>query len=154
MGCTPLLGVGVPPGGRGVPPTWYFGGCYGGLYRPPSKNTVLGRYHLFRPCCRPFSEKSAAPPKNGPEGGGGFPHFFSKIGDNMVWVGNTLLKKWPKRGGTPFLGTFWRFWGFPVKTVCHTGLPGNPSQQRKRYTTHRGSSPRSSRGSILYSLRV
>ena len=39
------------------------------------------------------------------------------------------------------------FWGFPVKTVCTAGLQGNPSQQRKRYTTHRGSSQRSSLGS-------
>ena len=86
--------------------------------------------------------------------------------------GNTLIKATPNKGNafepnlsktvatlllfgggfTPFLGTFWRFWGFPVKTVCHTGLPGNPSQ-RKRYT-HRRSSQRSSLGSILYSLRV
>ena len=50
------------------------------------------------------------------------------------------------------MGTFWRFWGFPVKTVCNPGLPGNPSQQRKRHTDLRGSSHRSSRGSILPSL--
>ena len=28
------------------------------------------------------------------------------------------------KGGTLILSTFWRFWGFPVKTVCQTGLPG------------------------------
>ena len=50
-----------------------------------------------------------------------------------------LPEKLAKMGGTPILGTFWRFWGFPVKTVCNPGLPGNPSQQRKRYTDLRGS---------------
>ena len=48
----------------------------------------------------------------------------------------------------PFEVILGYFGGFPVKTVCNPGLPGNPSQQRKRYTTHRGSSQRSSRGSI------
>ena len=58
-------------------------------------------------------------------------------------------------GGTPlFWALFGDFGGFTVKTVCNPGLPGNPSQQRKRYTTHRGSSQRPSRGSILHSLRV
>ena len=36
------------------------------------------------------------------------------------------------------MGTFWRVWGFSVNPVCTPGLPWNPSQQRKRYTTHRG----------------
>ena len=69
-----------------------------GDYRPPSKNTVLGRYHLPRPCCRRFSKKKEVrfpPPKNGP-------HLFSKISDNMVWRGDTLLKKMVKKGVAPF----------------------------------------------------
>ena len=45
-------------------------------------------------------------------------------------------------GGYPLfeviLGHFGHFGGFPVKTVCTPGLHGNPSQQRKRYTTHLG----------------
>ena len=36
------------------------------------------------------------------------------------------------------LGTFWRFGGFPMKTVCQTGLPEDAIQQRKRYTTRQG----------------
>ena len=52
------------------------------------------------------------------------------------------------------MGTFWQFWGFPVKTMCWTGLPEDASQQRKRYTTLRGSSQRPSRGYISHSLRV
>ena len=59
-----------------------------------------------------------------------------------------LPEKLAKKGCTPVLGTFWRFWGFPVKTVGNPGLPGNPRQQRKWYTDLRGSSQRSSRGSI------
>ena len=38
------------------------------------------------------------------------------------------------------------FWGFPVKTVCQSGLLEDASQQRTRYTTLRGSSQRPSRG--------
>ena len=60
----------------------------------------------------------------------------------------SLTEKLVKIGGTPIWGTFWRFWGFPVKTVCQTGLPEDASQQRKRYTTLRGSSQRPSRGCI------
>ena len=127
-----------------------------GGYRgaPPQKNTILGRYCLFRPCCRRFSEKSAVPPPRRMVQGGGWisePFFENRRhGLERRYVTEKVVKK----GGTPFLGTFWRFWGFPVKTVGTPGLPWNPSQQRKRYTTHRGSSQRYSRGSILYSLRV
>ena len=39
----------------------------------------------------------------------------------------------------------WAGTNFTAKTVCQTGLPGNASQQRKRYTTPRESSQRSSR---------
>ena len=52
------------------------------------------------------------------------------------------------------MGTFWQFWGFPVKTVGQTGLPEDASQQRKWHTTLRGSSQRPSRGCISHSLRV
>ena len=41
-----------------------------------------------------------------------------------------------------------------MKTVCQTGLPEDASQQKKRYTTHRGPSQRPSRGCISHSLRV
>ena len=37
-----------------------------------------------------------------------------------------------------FWGDFVHFGGFPVKMVFNPGLLGNPSQLRKRYTTHRG----------------
>ena len=66
-------------------------------------------------------------------------------------------KKHAKKGYPPplevILGHFGHYGGFPVKTVCTPDFKGNPSQQRKRYTTHRGSSQRP-RGSILKSLRV
>ena len=43
------------------------------------------------------------------------------------------------------MGPFWgHFGGFEVKTLCNPGLQGNLSQQRKWYTTNRGSSQRSS----------
>ena len=54
----------------------------------------------------PISVKKCAPPADGPEGG--FPHFFSplsKIGDNRVWRGVTLLKNWSRRG-YPYFGHF------------------------------------------------
>ena len=38
-------------------------------------------------------------------GGGVFPHFFSKICDNMVWGDETFLKNWSKRG-YPYFGQF------------------------------------------------
>ena len=45
------------------------------------------------------------------------------------------------RGGVPpFWALFSDFGVFPVKTECNPALPGNPSQQRKRHTTHQGSS--------------
>ena len=78
------------------------------------------------------------------------PHFFSPIWRQHGPNKRQLPEKVVKQGGTPILGTFWRVWGFPVKTVCQTGLPEDTSQQRKRYTTLRGSSQRPSRGCISH----
>ena len=50
-----------------------------------------------------FKKVHPPSPKDGPAGG--IPHFFSKIGDNMAWRGDTLLKKWSK-GVFPLLGHF------------------------------------------------
>ena len=50
-------------------------------------------------------------------------------------IAGNFLKKWSKRGVPLFWALFWQFGGFPVKTVCQTGLPEDASQQRKRYTT-------------------
>ena len=84
-------------------------------------------------------------------------HFGARAGTRKKSI-EVQDKNRAKKGGTPLfeviLGHFGHLLGFPVKTLCNHGLPGNPSQQRKRYTTHRGSSQRSFRGSILHSLRV
>ena len=127
----------------------------GGLKEGPlSKNTILGSLHECTPRIRRFLEKSASFPPSGWPSGGKNQHFFPKIGENEGCILCKLPEKMVKRGGDPILGTFWGFWAFPVKTVCPTGLPGSASQQRKRYTCLLGSSQRSSRGSILHSLRV
>ena len=47
-------------------------------------------------------------------------------------------KKRAKKGYPLFEVILGHFGGFPVKTVCTPGLQGNPCQQRKRHTTHRG----------------
>ena len=92
---------------------YFFSGPTTGGYRGPrSKNTILGRHCLSRPCCRRFSEKSAVPPRRMVQRGGGEPHFFSKICDSMVWIGNTLLKNWSKRGVPPFWALFGDFGDF------------------------------------------
>ena len=80
--------------------------CYRGLYTPPPKKhgsvEASGTQTMLSPN---FEKKCGNPPP--PEGwsSGGFPHFFSKIGDNMVWGGETFLKNWSKRG-CPYLGHF------------------------------------------------
>ena len=73
---------------------------------PPFSTTFSVRYHLSRPCCRRFSKKSAEIPPSGPSFGGGDPHFFSKIGDSMVWEGDTFPKPCFLEGGaiTPCSG--------------------------------------------------
>ena len=60
-----------------------------GGYRPPLKNTVLGRLHQSTPSIRRISEKSAEPPRRMAQRGGDFRIFFSKFGDSMVWVPET-----------------------------------------------------------------
>ena len=129
-------------------------GGYRGLYSPSSKKHGFGKVLPSQTMLSPFFEKKCRTPPRMVQMGGGFPHFFFENRRQHGLGRQHLTEKVAAKGGTPFVGTFWRFWGFPVKMVCHTGLPGNPSQQRKRYTTHRGSSQRCSRGSILYSLRV
>ena len=46
-------------------------------------------------------------PKDGPAGGD--PHFFSKIGENGVWISATFLKKWSNKGVPPFWVIFGHF---------------------------------------------
>ena len=130
----------------------HFGPLQGVYSPPPKKKTRFWEGFTFPDhAVTDFRKESAEiPPRRMVRG---VPHFSSKTGDNMVWGGETFLKNWSKRG-YPILGTFWHFWGFPVKTVCLTGLPEDASQQRKRYTTLRGSSQRPSRGCISHSLRV
>ena len=65
-----------------------------------------------------------------------------------------LPEKVPQKGYPPILGTFWRFRGF----LGQNGVPDRPPREYKpaEKTVHhpRGSSQRSSRGSILHSLRA
>ena len=53
-------------------------------------------------------------------------HFFSKIGDNMVWRGDTLLKNWSK-GGYPLFGLFLAIWGISGEK----GVPYRPPRESK-----------------------
>ena len=134
---------------------------------PPLLTNFSGSLQKCTPHFRRFLEKSAEIPPAGPSAMGKHRTFFRKIGEyegvdfcklpRIVFfrgglkpcsmAGTLLLGNVPSCGmGTPILGTFWRFWGFTVKTVCQTGLPEEASQQRKHYTTRRGSSQRPSRG--------
>ena len=120
---------------------------------PPSKKHGFGKFPPISDLrFSDFAEKCVPPPLRMAQMGGR-PHFEppTRDGGGVRYRGE-IYEKFAKKGGTPFLGTFWRFWGFPVKTVCHTCLPGNPSQQRKRYTTRRGPSPRPSR--VYFALSV
>ena len=112
---------------------------------PPSKNTVMGSSPQCRISDFQILPKSAVPPLRMAPGGGKRALRATHSRWGVRYRGELPQKL--TRGGTPALGTFWRFWGFPVKTVCNPGLTGNPSQ-RKRHTDLRGSSQRSSRGSI------
>ena len=57
--------------------------------------------------------------------GGGFPHFFSKIGGNVVWRGDTLLKNWSK--GDPLFGHFLAIVGISGEN----GVPYWPPMESK-----------------------
>ena len=72
----------------------------GGLYSPPppSKNTILGRSRVPRPCTSRIPEKSAVFSPSGWPSGGKTRIFFSKIGESMVWLHGTLLKNGRKKG--------------------------------------------------------
>ena len=75
------------------------------------------------------------------------PHFFSKIGENGVWISATFLKKWPK-GGYPLLGGFLTILG---KRGPKRWIPGAPVGRKvleKRAPTHLGRSQRPSGGCI------
>ena len=72
----------------------------------------------------------------------GKPHFEPPTRDRGSDIGGNFLKNWPKRG-YPCFGHFLEILGISIESG-----PENPSRQRKRYTDLRGSSPRSSRGSI------
>ena len=119
-----------------------------GVKWPPSKNHGFGKFPPISDLTfSDWPEKCGGSPLRMAQRGK-TPHFEPPPRDGGSDIGGNFLKNWPKKGGTSILGTFWRFWGFPVKTVCNPGLPGNPSQQRKRHTDLRGSSQRSLRGSI------
>ena len=120
---------------------------------PPFLGTFSGTCHGYGPPCRRFSPKSAEIPLLGWSAGGGSALFGLNRRQGVLDC-RQLPEKVVKKGCTPILGTFWRFWGFPVKTVCQTGLPEDASQLRKRYTTLGGSFQRCSRGCISHSLRV
>jgi len=55
-------------------------------------------------------------------------HFFFETRRQQGLERRYLPEKLFKKGGTPILGTFWQFWGFPVKTVCQIGIPEDASQ--------------------------
>ena len=86
---------------------------------PPLKYTILGRYQPLRPRGRRFPEKSAVFSLRRMVQRGRFPHFFSKIGDNGVWRGATLLKNWSK-GGYFYFGHFLAIVGISGEN----GVPG------------------------------
>jgi len=75
----------------------------GVIQGPPSKKhgfvEVAEIQTLFSPI---FEKKCGFSPRRMVQRGGN-PHFFSKIGDNGVWISATFLKKWPKRG-VPLFG--------------------------------------------------
>ena len=90
---------------RGVGGSWLISNTprFGWLYRPPSKNTVLGRSRAPGPCSRRISEKSGEiPPADGPTGGRDLPFFFSDFGDRVGWVPGIFLKNWSKQVVPPF----------------------------------------------------
>ena len=88
---------------------YFFSGptMWGYIGPPPSKKhgsvEVSGTQTMLSPN---FEKKCGNTPRRMVQRGG-FPHFFSKIGDNMVWGGETFLKNWPK-GGVPL---FWALFG-------------------------------------------
>ena len=69
----------------------------GGYTAPPLKTRFCrGFGHPNHATAEFRKEVRKSPAKDGPAGG--VPDFFSKIGDNMVWGGETFLKIWSKRG--------------------------------------------------------
>ena len=107
--------------GRGVPDV-HQGGVYpmynregGGVLQeviqpPPLKTRFCRGFGHLNHAIGEFRKKNAEiPPEGWSSGGGGFPHFFSKIGDNMVWGGKTFLKNWSKTGVPLFWALFGNF---------------------------------------------
>ena len=83
-------------------------------------------------------------------------HTTIRVTFRVKWIENNKSHVTLIWGGglPPFLGTFWRFWGFPGEN----DVPDRPLRESKpaeKTVYHpRRSSQRSSRGSILHSLRV
>ena len=74
------------------------GAAMGGYTGPPLKTRFWEGITFPDHAIADFRKKCAPPPRRMVQREwGDFRTFFSKIGDNMVWKGDTLLKKWPKR---------------------------------------------------------
>ena len=81
---------------------FFSGPTAGGYTGPPLPKTRFCRgFGHPNHAIAEFEKKCGNPPRRMVQRGG-FPHFFSKIGDNMVWGGETFLKNWPKRGAPLF----------------------------------------------------
>ena len=85
---------------------YFLSGPTMGVYTgpPPLKNTILGRYQPLRPCSRRISEKSAAPPADGPAGG--ISPLFFRFRRQQGLAGWHRTEKLVKTGVTPFLSAF------------------------------------------------
>ena len=75
---------------------------WGVIQAPPSKNTVLGRYHLPRPCYRRFSKKKvrSPPPPEGWSRGGISALFFENRRQHDLGR-QYLTEKVAEKGGKP-----------------------------------------------------
>ena len=66
---------------------------------PPSKKHGFGKVLPTQTMLSPIFEKKVRNPPSGPSFGGGPALFFLKIGDSMVWEGNTFPKPCFLEGG-------------------------------------------------------